>query len=270
MYQLYILISSLLIAVVTSFTPNAYNYIISNTRRYPLLSTSAIERQCSSSILVSSSSSSSSSSIKNKNTILFSSDVQGDTSINESITNTSNDNEEDDDDEWEYEEYEMLTETDFYDSEWKVGTLIDGSSNIDETWTRLVVKDGEFICVWGDGADGKWNFDPASQFLSMSKDSFGGWMGKRIWAGTVDDFYYVQGSIRGWSPISPASVIGQWQAKRLGVDKEEAGVAPWFEEEEEEDDDDDEEETSKSENNDSDNDSDVEQSNEAEDSQEVK
>ena len=42
----------------------------------------------------------------------------------------------------------------------------------------------------------------------------------------------MEGYVRGWSPISPASVVGQWQAKRLGVDKNEAGIAPWFKEEE--------------------------------------
>jgi hypothetical protein len=142
--------------------------------------------------------------------------------------------EDDDEDDWVMEEYENLNESDFYNSEWKVGTLMDGSNNIKETWTRLIVQDGEFICVWGDGDNGKWNFDAASQFLSMSKETFGGWLGKKIWAGTVDDYYFVEGSVRGWGPISPASVIGQWQAKRLGVDKDEAGIAPWFEEDEEE------------------------------------
>ena len=45
--------------------------------------------------------------------------------------------------------------------------------------------------------------------------------------------------MRGWSPISPASVIGQWQAVRLGVvegdrvSKDERGEAPWFAIEEE-------------------------------------
>lgn len=138
---------------------------------------------------------------------------------------------DDDDDEYEYEEYEFLTEQDFYGSEWKVGTVMDGKSKIkiDETWCRLVVKDGKFIAYWGDNREGKWNFDPASQFLSISKETFGGWFGKMIWAGTVEDFYFVEGTVRGWSPIAPASVIGQWQSKRLGVDPEEAGVAPWFE-----------------------------------------
>lgn len=149
--------------------------------------------------------------------------------------------EDDEDDEYEYEEYESLTEADFYNSEWKIGTLWDNSNNIDETWFRCVVKEGdfgavEFIAVWGDGSRGKWNFDAASQFFSISKDSYGGWLGKKIWAGTVDDYYYMQGTIRGWNPISPASVLGQWQAKRLGVDREEAGIAPWFQSEEDDDD----------------------------------
>lgn len=150
-------------------------------------------------------------------------------SVSEGGMAATSSNDDDDDEEWEYEEYENLNESDFYGSEWKVGTLMDGSKKIAETWCRLVVKEGKFVAVWGDSSDGKWNFDPASQFLSISKDSFGGWLGKRIWAGTVDDFYFVEGTVRGWSPISPASVVGQWQAKRLGVDPEEAGVAPWFE-----------------------------------------
>mmetsp|Transcript_19242 Transcript_19242/g.27064 ORF Transcript_19242/g.27064 Transcript_19242/m.27064 type:complete len:240 (+) Transcript_19242:67-786(+) len=150
------------------------------------------------------------------------------------------DDDDDSEDEWEYEEFENLTETDFYGSEWKVGTLMDNSNKIQETWCRLVVKDGQNIAIWGDSADGKWNFDVASQFLSISKESFGGWFGKQIWAGSVDDYYYIQGTVRGWSPISPASVLGQWQSSRLGVSKDEAGIAPWFEDDGDGDDDDDE------------------------------
>lgn len=156
----------------------------------------------------------------------------------ESQSKTDNDDDDDEDDEWEFEEYENLTERDFYDSEWKVGTVMENSNKIEETWARLVVQEGEFVCVWGDGSSGKWNFDGASQFLSMSKDTIGGWLGKKIWAGSVDDFYYVQGTVRGWSPLSPASVVGQWQCRRLGVDKDEAGIAPWFQEDEEETNDD--------------------------------
>jgi hypothetical protein len=137
------------------------------------------------------------------------------------------------DDDWEYEEYEVLQESDFYNSEWKVGTLWDSKmDNIQTTWCRLVVKDDQNVAIWGDGAVGKWNFDVPSQFIGISKESFGGWLGKQIWAGVVDDFYYMQGTVRGWSPISPASVMAQWQAKRLGFSEEETGIAPWFQQEE--------------------------------------
>ena len=74
----------------------------------------------------------------------------------------------------------------------------------------------------------------ASQFFTISKETFGGWLGKKIWAGPAEDFYYLQGTVRGWNPLSPASVRGVWQMKRLGCDKDEMGTAPWFEVEEEE------------------------------------
>ena len=153
--------------------------------------------------------------------------------INAPVEDKFEEDDEDDEEEWEYEEFENLEEKDFYDSEWKVGTLIDGKKKISETWCRLIVQDGKNVMVWGDKAQGLWNFDASSQFLSMSKDSWGGWFGKKLWAGTVDDFYFIEGTVRGWSPISAASVRGQWQAKRLGVSKDESGIAPWFEEEDE-------------------------------------
>lgn len=100
---------------------------------------------------------------------------------------------------------------------------------------HLVTTDsGENEAIWGDGAKGKWTIDVPSQFFSISKESFGGWLGKKIWAGTIEDFYYLEGTVRGWGPISPASVVGQWQGVRLGVvngervTAEERGVAPWF------------------------------------------
>lgn len=133
--------------------------------------------------------------------------------------------------EWEYEEYEELEERDFFNSEWKVGTVWESNrQKIDVTWCRLIAKEKELIAVWGDGAMGKWSFDRGSQFISISKETWGGWGGKRIWAGVTDDYYFMEGTVRGWSPLSPASVLGQWQAKRLGVDPEEMGVAPWFQE----------------------------------------
>jgi len=135
---------------------------------------------------------------------------------------------DDDEDEFEYVEYDILTEPEFMGSEWLVGTCMDSSPNrIDETWVRLATdKDGKNVAIWGDGSQGTWNFDVANQFLSMSKENF---FGKDIWAGVVDDYYYTYGTVRGWNFLSPAAVRGQWQAKRLGVDPEEAGTAPWFE-----------------------------------------
>ena len=182
------------------------------------------------------------------------SETEGETSSlaqTQTQTQTSDDNNEDDDDdeEWELEEFENLSEPDFYGSEWKIGTLMDGKQKITETWCRCVVKeDGQFLAIWGDGAEGKWNFDATNQFFSISKDTFGGWLGKQIWAGSVEDYYFMEGTVRGWSPLSPASVIGQWQMKRLGVAPDEAGVAPWFEELEVEDEDEDEDEENENEN----------------------
>jgi hypothetical protein len=138
-----------------------------------------------------------------------------------------------DDDEYEYIEYDALTEKEFIGSEWLVGTNRDTNRNpgrIVETWCRLIVDNrGKNIAIWGDNSQGTWNLDAASQFLSISKENI--FTGKDIWACTVTDFYYLQGTVRGWTYLAPASVLGQWQARRLGVDPEEAGVPPWFEEE---------------------------------------
>jgi len=141
---------------------------------------------------------------------------------------------EEEEEEWEYLEYEELQESDFVNSEWLVGTVLDNSpKKIKETWVRCLVgndaRSSSQPCVWGDGSQGKWSFDRASQYFSLSKEHF---YGKEIWAGMVDDYYYLQGTVRGWTFVTPAEVLGQWQAKRLGVDPEEAGTAPWFEEEE--------------------------------------
>jgi hypothetical protein len=155
----------------------------------------------------------------------------------DALTSTS---EEDDDEEYEFVEYDILTEPEFMGSEWLVGTVMDRNPNkIQETWVRLATdKDGKNVAIWGDNSQGTWSFDVANQFLSISKEQL--W-GKDIWAGVVDDYYYTQGTVRGWNFFAAAAVRGQWQAKRLGVDPNEAGVAPWFQE-----DDDDEKATSSS------------------------
>ena len=131
--------------------------------------------------------------------------------------------------------------------EWKIGTIIDDkprdAKTIATTWVRIVTTEaGNNKAIWEDDSQGKWTIDVPSQFFSISKESFGGWFGKQIWAGTIEDFYYLEGTVRGWSPINPASVVGQWQGVRLGVIGEEArvsederGVAPWFAVIEEED-----------------------------------
>jgi hypothetical protein len=103
---------------------------------------------------------------------------------------------------------------------------------IGETWVRLAAdKNGKNVAIWGDNSQGTWSLDVANQFLSISKENL---IGKNIWAGVVDDYYFTAGTVRGWSFFSSAAVVGQWQAKRLGVDPDEAGPAPWFEEPEEE------------------------------------
>eukprot|EP00529_Nitzschia_sp_RCC80_P027140 CAMPEP_0113485560 /NCGR_PEP_ID=MMETSP0014_2-20120614/24547_1 /TAXON_ID=2857 /ORGANISM="Nitzschia sp." /LENGTH=277 /DNA_ID=CAMNT_0000379211 /DNA_START=56 /DNA_END=889 /DNA_ORIENTATION=+ /assembly_acc=CAM_ASM_000159 len=139
------------------------------------------------------------------------------------------DDDDDDDDEWEEVEMEILTESDFYGSEWLVGSVMERNTNkIAETWVRLATdSDGKNVAIWGDNAQGTWSFDVANQFLSFSKQNI---FGKAIWAGVVDDYYYTLGTIRGYNMWSAAAVLGQWQAKRLGVEQGEAGVAPWFEE----------------------------------------
>jgi hypothetical protein len=161
---------------------------------------------------------------------------------NTSSSSSKNDEEEDadnndDDQEYEYVEYDILTEPEFMGSEWLVGTVMDTNPDkIVETWVRLATdKDGKNVAIWGDQSQGTWAFDTANQFLSFSKEQL--W-GKDIWAGVMDDYYFTQGTVRGWNFLSAAAVRGQWQAKRLGVDPDEAGVAPWFEEAEEDDEDD--------------------------------
>lgn len=141
----------------------------------------------------------------------------------------NNEEDEEDGDEYEYVEYDSLTEQEFIGSEWLVGTNWDRNPNkIDETWARLVVdKDGKNVVVWGDQSQGVWTLDVASQFLSLSKENIVA--GKEIWACTVTDYYYLQGTVRAWKYWSAAAVIGQWQAKRLGVDPDEAGTPPWME-----------------------------------------
>ena len=169
--------------------------------------------------------------IESSSSVLLSIDDDTNTDPRLPEESNSNGNDEDEDD-WEYEEFEALSVEDFYGSEWKVGTLRDNSDKIEETWVRLL-QDGD-QAIWGDGAKGKWKLDVPNQFLTLSKETFGGWGGKKIWACQLEDYYFIEGTVRGWAPWSAANVFAQWQARRLGVDEGEAGIAPWFEREEEE------------------------------------
>eukprot|EP00547_Thalassionema_nitzschioides_P000672 CAMPEP_0194213848 /NCGR_PEP_ID=MMETSP0156-20130528/14718_1 /TAXON_ID=33649 /ORGANISM="Thalassionema nitzschioides, Strain L26-B" /LENGTH=190 /DNA_ID=CAMNT_0038941977 /DNA_START=110 /DNA_END=682 /DNA_ORIENTATION=+ len=139
---------------------------------------------------------------------------------------------DEDDEEWEYVEFESITEADLLGSEWLVGTCYDKKPDkIDETWCRLArTEKNENIAVWGDNSEGKWSLDVASQYITISKNYV--W-GKQIWSCVVEDYYYLAGTVRSWSYLTAAAVEAQWQAKRLGADKEEAGIAPWFDEESE-------------------------------------
>ena len=153
------------------------------------------------------------------------------------INNKKSDDTDDDDDEedWEYVEFDTLTESDLVGSEWLVGTCWDTNPNtIDETWCRLVTNpsDGTNLVIWGDNSQGKWSLDVATQYVTISKTK--PW-GKQIWACLVEDYYYMRGTVRGWTFWAAAAVEAQWQAKRLGVDPEEAGIAPWFEDKDDDD-----------------------------------
>jgi len=139
---------------------------------------------------------------------------------------------EDDDNEFEEVEFEYMLYDDLLGSEWKIGDLMEGKKNVKEYWFRLLTNEE---VVWGDNSKGKWKLDERAQFLTISKESFGGWLGKSIWACNTDDYYFTQGTIRGWNPLEAATVKGQWQAKRLGCTDEERGIAPWFQEEYEND-----------------------------------
>lgn len=169
-----------------------------------------------------------------------SSDVATASSNEDDKDNDDKDDKDDNDDkeeEWEIVEFEELDESDFINSEWKVGTNWYNKPNeIDTTWVRLIIdpESEKNVAIWGDNSKGFWKIDAAAQFFQISKETFGGWGGKKLWAGPIEDYYYLQGTVRGWNPIRPASVTGQLQMIRLGVDREEAGVAPWFEDEENE------------------------------------
>ncbi|KAH8056974.1 hypothetical protein JL722_7198 [Aureococcus anophagefferens] len=105
--------------------------------------------------------------------------------------------------------------------EWKIGVLWRDKEKIDVTWVRCK-EDGN--SEWGWGASGKWRLEDGS-FLTFTRLPW--WSGALLRRGADGNF--VEG-VRGWKPFESATIMGQWQAIRLGV--EGRGAAPWFEDEE--------------------------------------
>jgi len=115
----------------------------------------------------------------------------------------------------------------FKGSEWKVGIMWKDNKNIQETWIRC--KE-EFDCEWGTGGkEGTWDVD--GKIFTFTRDYVGGWNGKRIFSAPLRDRnseVYLEGLVRGWAPFTPAEVMGQWQAIRLGVDRSEYDDPIWM------------------------------------------
>lgn len=115
------------------------------------------------------------------------------------------------------------TPADFVGSEWKLGVLWRGDDKIEVTWARCLA-DGSAEFGWG--TRGSWRLDEG-RFLTFAREFPLGWNGKRLFSAKVgDDPDFVEGIVRGWKPFESASVMGQWQAIRLGVERK--GVAPWW------------------------------------------
>ena len=106
-------------------------------------------------------------------------------------------------------------EADFVGSEWKIGVLWRDKEKIDVTWVRCK-EDGN--SEWGWGANGKWRLEDGS-FLTFTRDFPLGWNGKRLFSARVGaDGNFVEGVVRGWKPFESATIMGEWQAIRLGVE----------------------------------------------------
>lgn len=131
--------------------------------------------------------------------------------------------------EYEYIEYDELTEKQFMGSVWLVGTNeADNEGNVTDkvTETKLFLTTDDQdkkVAMWGDCSKGKWYIDNGN-FLASKESLFG----RRYWTCYADDFYFMEGTIQGWSLISPAMKLGMFQAIRLDVDKEVMGEAPWI------------------------------------------
>lgn len=113
---------------------------------------------------------------------------------------------------------------DFADSEWKIGVQWRDTKKIDVSWFR-VKTNGSSQWGFNIGSSGQWKLDDGL-FITISQDFFLGWNGKRLYSARIgDDPNYLEGIIRGWKPWEPASVMGRWQAIRLGVKR--PNPPPW-------------------------------------------
>jgi len=124
------------------------------------------------------------------------------------------------------------SDADIAGSEWKIAIqwfdddgLPKRGGELQETWLRF--KE-DYVVEWGIGATGVWSLD--GQFLSISRDFALGWGGKRILSCKLaqkQNEAYIEGMVRGWTPLTAASVMGQWQALRLGIDRTPYGEPFW-------------------------------------------
>lgn len=71
--------------------------------------------------------------------------------------------------------------------------------------------------VWLNKAKGQWKIRPKTRNISVYREFFWNWNGVRIFSAkllenTCD--LYLEGEIKGWTPFSPLSVMGWFQAVR--------------------------------------------------------
>mmetsp|Transcript_30497 Transcript_30497/g.68390 ORF Transcript_30497/g.68390 Transcript_30497/m.68390 type:complete len:316 (+) Transcript_30497:61-1008(+) len=114
---------------------------------------------------------------------------------------------------------------DFIKTEWKIAIQWEDSKKITETWIRFV---DDFELEWGLNAKGSWGLE--GQYLTFSRDFSFGWGGKRIYGAKLtrkQNEVYIDGIVRGWTPLMPANNLGQFQAMRLGVDRAPFGAPYW-------------------------------------------
>lgn len=113
---------------------------------------------------------------------------------------------------------------DFAGSEWKIGVLWGEEQDIEVSWFRCKA-DGKSEWGFKQGNEGRWSLDDGV-YLTVTRNYFLGWNGRRIYSAKVtDDCNYLEGYVRGWKPWEPASIMGQWQAFRLGVER--PNPPPW-------------------------------------------